>query len=51
MKIKADETTDWSGLKRQNEQPDPYTLADHVINIICAAVLLWVLWEATKGFV
>lgn len=30
---------------------DPQTTADHVINIICAIVMLWVLWEATKGFV
>ena len=29
----------------------PLTTADHVINVICTAVLLWVLWEATKGLV
>ena len=32
------------------ESPD-FTFADHVINVICAAVLVWVLWEATKGLV
>ena len=43
-KIKADETTDWHGLKQQNEQPDPWTFADFVCAVILVGFLAYVVF-------